>query len=53
MAWGVYFREWLERHNIFVEDWPYASLDFRGDPDMSLPAGEQLDDGCKTLDLIF
>ena len=53
VAWGVYFREWLERQTIFVEDWPYAGIDFRGDPDMLLPAGEQWDDGCKTLDLIF
>jgi len=36
-----------------VEDWSYAGLDFCRDPDMLLPAGEQWDDGGKTLDLIF
>ena len=38
---------------IFVEDWPYAGIDFRGDPNMLLPAGEQWDDGGKPLDLFF
>ena len=53
MAWGVYFREWLDRQVIFVEDWPYAGMDFRGDPDMPLPAGEHWDDGGKTLDIFL
>lgn len=53
MSWGVYFREWLERQTVFVEDWPYTGMDFRGDPDMPLPAGEQWDDGGEVLDLIF
>ena len=29
---------------IFVQDWPYAGLDFRNDPDLVLPPGEQWDD---------
>ena len=53
VAWGIYFQAWLERQTIFVEDWPYAGMDFRGDPDMLLLAGEQWDDGDKALDLIF
>ena len=39
VAWGVYFREWLDRQVIFVEDWPYADMDFCGDPNMPLLAG--------------
>lgn len=35
---------------VFVEDWPYAGTDFCRDLDMLLPAGEQWDDGGKTLD---
>lgn len=53
VAWGVYFREWLDRQVIFVEDWSYAGMDFRGDPDMLLPAGEHWDDGGMTLDLFL
>ena len=53
MAWGTLSREWLERQMIFVEDWPDVGMDFLGDPDIQLPAGEQWDDGGKTLDLIF
>ena len=53
VAWGVHFREWLDRKVIFIEDWPYAGIDFRGDPDMPLPAGEHWDDGGMTLDLFL
>ena len=53
VSWGLFFREWLECQVIFVEDWPYAGIDFRGDPDMPLPAGEQWDDGGKSLDLFY
>ena len=53
MAWGTLFREWLEHQTIFVEDWPYVGMDFHGDPDMQLLAGEQWDDGGKTLDHIL
>ena len=27
-----------------IQDFPYAGIDFRGDPDMVLPQGEQWDD---------
>ena len=40
VSWGALFLEWLECQTIFVEDWPYAGMDFRGDPDMQLPTGE-------------
>ena len=53
MSWGTLIREWLECQMIFIQDWPYAGMDFRGDPDMQLPAGEQWDDGGKTLDHII
>ena len=39
----AYF-DWL-RHQFFsVQDFPYSGIDFRGDPDMVLPQGEQWDD---------
>lgn len=53
VSWGTLFREWLECLVIFIEDWPYASMDFHRDPDMQLPTGEQLDDGGKTLNHII
>ena len=53
VSWGVYFREWLDRQVVIVEDWPYAGIDFHGDPDMPLPAGEHWDDGGKPLDLFL
>ena len=53
MPWGTLFREWLECQTIFVKDWPYVGMDLCRDPYMQLPAGEQWDDGGKTLDHIF
>ena len=38
-----YFR-WLENQVFSIQDFPYAGVDFRGDPDMVLPPGEQWDD---------
>ena len=35
-----YFR-WLDRQLFVIEDFPYARIDFRGDREMALPAGEQ------------
>ena len=35
---------WLENHVFSIQDFPYAGVDFRGDPDMILPPGEQWDD---------
>jgi hypothetical protein len=48
-SWGAFFRDWLDQQEIFVEDWPYAGMDFRNDPDMPLPPGEQWDDAGMTL----
>ena len=35
---------WLEDQVFAIQDFPYAGIDFRGDPDMVLPQGEQWDD---------
>ena len=50
-SWGAFFRDWLDQQEIFVQDWPYAGLDFRNDPDLVLPPGEQWDDAGMTLRL--
>ena len=34
---------WLEDQVFSFQDFPYARVDFRGDPDMVLPQGEQWD----------
>ena len=35
---------WLEDQVFSIQDFPYAGVDFRHDPDMVLPQGEQWDD---------
>ena len=35
---------WLENQVFAIQDFPYARVDFHGDPDMVLPPGEQRDD---------
>ena len=35
---------WLEDQVFSIQDFSYAGVDFRGDPDMVLPQGEQWDD---------
>ena len=35
------FFEWFNRQEIFFSEYPYAGMDFWGDPDLVLPAGEQ------------
>ena len=30
---------WWRRHIVSIDDYPYAGIDFRGGPDMSLPPG--------------
>ena len=44
MSWQPEFFDWLRRHLIVVEDWPYAGTDFIGDPDLLLPEGEDWDE---------
>ena len=43
-----YFR-WLDRQLFVIEDFPYAEIDFRGDREMVLPAGEQWDESGKII----
>jgi len=40
----VGYFHWLENQVFAIQDFPYAGVDFRGDPDMVLPQGEQWDD---------
>ena len=28
---------WWQRKNIAIDDYPYAGIDFRGDPNMPMP----------------
>ena len=35
---------WLENQVFAIQDFLYAKMDYRGDPDMVLPQGEQWDD---------
>ena len=44
--YSSYFR-WLDCQIFVIEDFPYAGIDFRGDREMTLPAGEQWDDSGK------
>ena len=43
-----YFR-WLDRQLFFIKDFPYVGIDFRGNREMTLPAGEQWDDSGKII----
>jgi hypothetical protein len=36
-----HFFDWLRNQVVMVEDYAYAGLDFRGDPDLALPEGSQ------------
>ena len=35
---------WWRRQVVSINDYPYAGIDFRGDPDMPLPPGSAYDD---------
>ena len=35
------FFGWFDRQEMVFSEYPYAGMDFRGDPDLVLPAGEQ------------
>ena len=47
-----YFR-WLENQLFMIQDFPYAGMDYHGDPNMTLPPGEQWDDSGKIIFNIF
>jgi len=38
------FFQWLRDQLIMVEDYVYAKIEFRGDPDLALPEGYQWGD---------
>jgi hypothetical protein len=38
------FLYWWQRQVISLDDYPYAGIDFRGDPDMPLPLGSTYGD---------
>ena len=40
---------WLDRQIFVIEDFTYAGIDFRGDREMTLPAGEQWDESGKNI----
>jgi hypothetical protein len=39
-----HFFDWLQSQVLMVEDYAYAGLDFRGDPDLALPEGAEWGD---------
>jgi hypothetical protein len=43
----------LENQVFSIQDFPYAGMDYRGDPDMALPPGEQWDESGKIIFNIF
>jgi hypothetical protein len=43
------FFAWLRRQYIWIEDFPYDEVDFRGSMDLILPAGEDWDASGKRL----
>ena len=49
---SAYFM-WLKNQVFTIEDFPYAGIDFRGDPEMSLPLGEHLEESSKQTILMF
>jgi hypothetical protein len=47
------FFDWLQNQMLMVDDYTYAGLDFRGDPDLSLPEDAQWGDLGKKNTQIF
>jgi hypothetical protein len=43
------FFGWLRRQYLWIEDFPYADVDFRGCMDLILPEGEDWDESGKRL----
>ena len=48
-AFNEDFFLWLRCQIICIDDYAYAGVDFRGDPDMPMPEGAQFGDIGKTL----
>jgi hypothetical protein len=48
------FFDWLQNQMLMVDDYAYAGLDFRGDPDLALPEDAQWGDlGKKYTNFLF
>jgi hypothetical protein len=47
------FFDWLRPQILMIDDYAYADLEFRGDPDLALPEGFQLGDIGKKDFLFF
>jgi hypothetical protein len=48
------FFDWLQNQMLMVDDYAYAGLDFRGDPDLALPEDAQWGDlGKKYTHFLF
>ena len=43
------FFAWLRRQYLWIEDFPYAGVEFRGSMDLILPEGEDWDESGKRL----
>jgi len=41
ISFSATFFRWFDRQEMFYSEYPYAGMDFRGDPDLALPAGER------------
>jgi len=41
ITFSTAFISWIDRKHIVIEEHPYAGMDFRGDPELSLPVGAQ------------
>ena len=44
LRFDAQFLGWLDRQRLCIEDFPYAGMDFRGDPELALPPGGNWDD---------
>jgi hypothetical protein len=47
------FFAWLRRQFLWIEDFPYVDVDFRGSMDLILPEGEDWDESGKRLSRIL
>ena len=50
VKYNVGFFCWLNDQILMIEDYTYAGTDFKGDPNLSLPLGEQWGDIGKKQD---
>ena len=53
MSYNLAFFIWLSCQLIMVENWSYNRTEFRGDPDIPLPEGDDFDDGGEQKKIVF